>query len=75
LACAPTEDKAGVTLECLPKALKIFTKMGRNMDMLVRNNNQRVELRKLRNECRTALGKIQTAYGDKLEELNLGKRL
>lgn len=74
LACAPTEDKAGVTLECLPKALKIFTKMGRNMDMLVRNNNQRVELRKLRNECRTALGKIQTAYGDKLEELNLGKR-
>jgi len=41
LACAPTEDKAGVTLECLPKALKIFTKMGRNMDMLVRNNNQR----------------------------------
>lgn len=46
LACAPTEDKAGVTLECLPKALKIFTKMGRNMDMLVRNNNQRFKYNK-----------------------------
>ena len=48
LACAPTEDKAGVTLECLPKALKIFTKMGRNMDMLVRNNNQRYKYSKKR---------------------------
>ena len=33
----------------------------------------RSELRKLRNEARTALGKITAAYGESLEELKLEK--
>jgi len=73
MSAAPADDKYGVTLDALPKLIRILSKITKSLDRLCRNNQQRSELRKLRNEARTALGKITAAYGKSLEELNIEK--
>jgi len=73
ISAAPKEDEFGVTLTALPKLLRMLTNITKGLDRLTRNNHQRSELRKLRNEARTALGKITAAYGESLEELKLEK--
>jgi len=73
ISAAPADDKYGVTLPALPKLYRVLSKIVKNLDRLCRNNQQRTELRKLKNEARTALGKISAAYGSSLEELNLDK--
>lgn len=73
IAAAPNEDKYGVTQAALEKFLRILNKINKGLDRLCRNNQQRSELRKLRNESRSALGKIYAAYGSSLDELKLDK--
>jgi len=69
LSAAPTEDKYGVTQVGLKESLKLFSRLNKGLDIIVRNNQQRTELRKLRNETKTALGKITNAFGDSLDQL------
>ena len=83
LASAPYDDQYGVTQSALKPALKVMSRLVKGLDIIIRNNQQRyyhliinysiqlfsVELRKLRNEARTALGKVTNAYGDSLAEI------
>jgi hypothetical protein len=69
LAGAPYDDQYGVTQSALKPALKVMSKLVKGLDIIIRNNQQRIELRKLRNEARTALGKVTNAYGDSLAEI------
>jgi len=68
-AAAPTEDHYGVTQLGLKSALGLFNRLVKGLDIIVRNNQKRNELRKLRNEVKTALGKVTSAYGDSLNEI------
>lgn len=69
LSAAPAEDKYGVTQVGLKESLKLFNRLNKGLDIIVRNNQQRTELRKLRNETKTALGKITNAFGESLDQL------
>lgn len=73
ISAAPKEDQFGVTQAALPKIIRVLNNIIKGLDRLCRNNQQRSELRKLRNEARTSLGKICAAYGQSLEELNFEK--